>query len=120
METITMTANKIKFVVKAVRWFDKANGNTYHSVSVTRTSDGRQFVVPMQYGYGEAYRQTALLALALVDWLPKEYQENDTRCLYERENGHPIEWVVVDGLKRECVANGTAERSGSVDTVKAY
>lgn len=26
---------------------------------------------------------------------------------YEMENGYPINWNVTDGLKRDCIANGT-------------
>ena len=51
---------KIKYIVNAVKWWDKVNGNTYHSVRVTRCEDGKQLVGPMQYGYGDHYRQTAL------------------------------------------------------------
>lgn len=43
--------------VRAVirRWFDKPNGNSYFSATVTvQCEDGeeRQFYIPMQYGYG--------------------------------------------------------------------
>ena len=31
---------EIKFVCYAVRWFDRINGNTYHSVRVERVKDG--------------------------------------------------------------------------------
>ena len=50
----------IKFTVNAVRWFDKVNGNTYHSVRITRHKDGMTITAPFQYGYGDHYRQTAL------------------------------------------------------------
>lgn len=47
-----------QFVVIARRWFDKVNGNTYHSVEVYR--DGVLLErVPFVYGYGEQYDQTA-------------------------------------------------------------
>jgi len=39
-------------------WFDKVNGNTYHSVNVY--VDGKHaFYVPLTYGYGNHYLQTA-------------------------------------------------------------
>ena len=28
---------------------------------------------------------------------------------YERENNYPIDWVVTDGLKRDCIANGAKQ-----------
>lgn len=105
METITMSGNKIKFVCKAVRWFDRVNGNTYHSVRITRTSDKAILGHEWTYGYGDAYKQTALKTMDKFGWLPKEYS-GDKSWLFERENGYPIEWVVMDGLKRDMIANG--------------
>ena len=44
--------------ISARRWFDKVNGNTYHSVDVYANGVhvGRN---PFAYGYDEAYLQTA-------------------------------------------------------------
>ncbi len=95
----------IKFIARGVRWFDKVNGNTYHSVRVTRCEDGKTIYCPFQYGYGDHYRQTALGAMFRRDWLPEGYVL-ETIGLFERENGYPIHWVVSDGLKRECMRNG--------------
>jgi hypothetical protein len=106
--------NKIKFIANAVRWFDRVNGNTYHSVNITRVKDGKVIYCPMTYGYGECYRQTALELMHQYNWLPTRYI-NDSRDLpegyaplfmYERENNYPIYWNVTDGLKRDCVKNG--------------
>jgi hypothetical protein len=104
--------NKIKFVANAVRWFDKANGNTYHSVNITRIEDGATIHCPFTYGYGEHYKQTALKAMLENKWmkfnhLPGGYTI-ETLHLYERENNYPIMWNVTDGLKRDCIANGKA------------
>jgi len=95
---------KIRFVCHAVRWTDKVNGNTYHSVRVTRCKDGATVNSSMQYGYGEQYRQTALNLMGNVRWLPVAYRGKDS-YLYERENNYPIQWIVTDGLKRDCIAN---------------
>ena len=44
--------------IDARKWFDRINGNTYHSVAVY--VDGQPVgVKPFQYGYGEQYIQTA-------------------------------------------------------------
>ena len=100
---------QIKFIATACRWFDKVNGNTYHSVRITRCEDGAEIFVPFTYGYGDAYRQSAREAMDKAGWLPEKYHgEND--YLFERENNYPIEWIVTDGLKRDCVANGKGER----------
>lgn len=107
---------KILFVAHAVKWFDKVNGNTYHSVRITRTSDGTTIAAPFQYGCGDHYKQTGLELMAENKWLPVKYrgkEETGARFpkayMYERENNYPIEWNVRDGKKRECVANGEME-----------
>lgn len=102
---------KIKFIVNAARWFDRINGNTYHSVRVTRCEDGAQIAHELTYGYGDHYKQTALEAMAEAGWLPEKYRGRHTNgsplsYTYERENDYPIAWEVTDGLKRDCVRNG--------------
>jgi hypothetical protein len=103
--------NKIKFVVKAVKWFDKVNGNTYHSVRITRCKDGKVLKCKMQYGYGNQYTQTALDAMGKAGWIPAKYMERTTSgiiktYLFERENNYPILWEECNGTKKECRANG--------------
>ena len=106
------TMPKVLFIANAARWFDRMNGNTYHSVRITRCSDGATIACPFQYGYGDSYRQTALEAMGRAGWLPAKYCGTATHGSpafdYERENGYPINWNVTDGLKRECVRNGEA------------
>lgn len=101
----------ILYVANAARWFDRANGNTYHSVNVTRCADGETLYCPMEYGYGDAYRTTALEAMEKAGWLPPKYSGRHANGSsnahnYERENNYPILWNVSDGLKRDCVNNG--------------
>jgi len=95
---------KIKYIAMVARWFDRINGNTYHSVQIIRTSDKKRLYCRFQYGYGDAYRQTALSKMASHKWIPKKYHE--TLYKYERENEYPIEWIISDGRKRDCVALG--------------
>ena len=112
---IKKSKQKIKFICNAVRWFDKINGNTYHSVRITKVETGQTIVginQPYEYGYGDQYRYTALDAMAAAHWLPKKYNgyhENGfpKSANYERENNYPIYWNVSDGLKREMIQNGT-------------
>lgn len=106
-----MTTSKIRFIGHAMKWRDKINGNTYHSVRITRCKDGAVIVAPFQYGYGDQYRYSALNAMLEAGWIPKKYGAPQTHggnlvCLYERENNYPIHWTVEDGLKRDVVANG--------------
>ena len=97
----------IKFTVIAKKWWDKVNGNTYHSVRCVRCKDNAIVVGPFQYGYGEHYKQTALAMMAKAGWLKGiEYRDFDAQFQYERENNYPILWTVTEGLKRDCVANG--------------
>lgn len=97
----------IKFTVIAKKWFDKVNGNTYHSVRCIRHKDNATYVGPFQYGYGEHYKQTALAMMAKANWLPDiKYRDFDKQFQYERENNYPILWTVLEGLKRDCIANG--------------
>jgi hypothetical protein len=80
------------------KWFDKVNGNTYHSV--TMTVGGVSVYIPMQYGYGDQWRQTA------VDWLvandifePQKYESGATKY---RELYDMVTWGdAPEGLKRE-------------------
>lgn len=106
-----MENRKIQFIARACRWFDKVNGNTYHSVQITRTSDGATIAEQWQYGYGDQYRWTALDTMEKAGWLPEKYtgkHDNGSakHCAFERENNYPIEWIVSDGLKRDMVKNG--------------
>ena len=96
---------KIKFVCNAIRWFDRVNDNTYHSVRVTRVRDGKTITHGITYGYSDQYRQTALEIMSNNKWLPVKYREINV-WNYERENNSPIMWNVSDGLKRDCIANG--------------
>ena len=100
-----MKQRKIKFVCNAVRWFDKINGNTYHSVRITRMKDDKVLnSSSMCYGYGSSYEQTALKLMSKNKWLPVKYRK-DNSWLYERENNYPIIWNVADGLKRDMINN---------------
>lgn len=101
---------KYQFTAQAARWFDKVNGNTYHSVHVTNNETGESLFCPFQYGYGEQYRETALHEMSSKGWLPEKYTGADKAgakyWFYERENDYPINWIVTDGLKRDCIHNG--------------
>jgi hypothetical protein len=106
----TMKARKIEYICNAVKWFDKVNGNTDHSVRVTRCTDGAVVVGEFQYGHGEQYYYTALQAMLKANWLPSKYEAapgfNSNAYLWERENNYPILWNCTQGKKRDCIANG--------------
>ena len=107
---------KIKTIdIIAKEWFDKVNGNSYFSAIVEinfNMKDSKVIEIPFQYGYGDSYRYSALEAMDKAKWLPVKYRgHSDFGSLnawdYERENNYPIHWTVTDGLKRDCVSNGT-------------
>lgn len=119
-----MNNRVIKFTAIVVKWFDKLNGNTYHSVRITRHRDDAIIACPFTYGYGYAYEQTTLQAMFDAGWL-KYYKRTvladihasdkmkqvrytkNTTSLFQREKNYPILFTVSTGLKRECIANGT-------------
>ena len=96
----------IKFTVIAKKWFDRVNGNTYHSVRCIRCRDEAIVVGQFQYGYGDHYKQTALAVMAEAKWLPVKYRSIDAQFQYERENNYPILWILWAGTKKDCVSNG--------------
>ena len=74
--------------VIAKEWFDKVNGNSYFSATVTVNfglSDQREIKLPFQYGYGNLYEQQAFYALQKERLIPlntdlpywRFYQENN-------------------------------------------
>ena len=101
---MTEEKRQIKYIVNGARWFDKVNGNTYHSVRVTRCEDNATIADMMQYGYDDAYRQTALKLMLKNGWISGHTEQNV--YMFERDNNYPIFWNVVDGTKKECKLNG--------------
>jgi hypothetical protein len=95
---------KIKYIAQAVKWFDKVNGNTYHSVRITKVENGETIVDGFQYGYGEHYRQTALMRMLEAGWITG--YDNQSIYSFERENNYPIYWTVCEGTKKACKENG--------------
>lgn len=50
----------IKYIVEGKKWFDKINGNTYHTVFIVDAKTNKLiYESPITYGYDDAYRQTA-------------------------------------------------------------
>jgi hypothetical protein len=86
------------------RWFDRVNGNTYHTAEVFVND---KFVAKsrMTYGYDEQYVQTAKELLLENYNLPKGMKE--TSPLWQlREYGVKLTQSVSDGLKRDLEVGG--------------
>jgi antirestriction protein len=87
------------------RWFDKANGNTYHTAEVV-VNDKVIGKSRMSYGYEEQYIQTGKEILLDHFELPKGMKESSP--LWQlREYGVEFRKRVTDGLKRDLELGGT-------------
>tara|TARA_R100000655_G_scaffold24026_2_gene48311 strand:+ start:562 stop:840 length:279 start_codon:yes stop_codon:yes gene_type:complete len=67
----------IKYVIHAKKWFDKVNGNTYHSVRVLDTVRQLQLKVPFQYGYGNHYITTSQDEMIKQGWIKENFKHTD-------------------------------------------
>lgn len=86
------------------RWFDRVNGNTYHTaeVEVNGIYVGKS---RMTYGYGDYYLETAKEILLQKYDFPKGMNENSP--LWQlREYGVVLNKSVIDGKKRDLEAGG--------------
>ena len=97
------------FHISGRRWFDRVNGNTYHSARVY--ADGELVVtVPFQYGYGDHWLQSSMEAMVKAGvLLGLRYGPHDTlRPLWQQLEGtdDTLTSDVADVLKREAVAYG--------------
>ncbi len=80
-------------------WFDKVNGNTYHSARVFDKDRNLLAVAEFQYGYGDQYVDSAVEALqeaARIDLPPARHGGLDYR---KADIGHYQAHAVT---KREC------------------
>jgi hypothetical protein len=85
--------------VNARRWFDKVNGNTYHSVAVS-FPDGTTKTTPFDYGYGSHYEYTALKLVA--GDVPRYENGNPIPpWRWYQDNGYLVTYDVVAVAKRK-------------------
>ena len=86
------------------RWFDRVNGNTYHTaeVEVNGTTLGKS---PMTYGYDEQYLETGKEILLQHYDLPRGMTERSPMWQL-RDNGVTLTKYVSDGLKRDLAKGG--------------
>lgn len=87
--------NQIKFlVIDGSRWFDKVNGNTYHSVKIVL--NGVQSYIPMTYGYGEQFIYTAVESL-ISEGIFKDFSD----WVDWRNDNHNKFYVTVSDVLKE-------------------
>jgi len=93
-ETMKKQAKPIRFIVAALQWRDRKNGNTYFSARITRCKDQERLFVSYRAGYEKAYQDEARKVMVSAGWLAPS---DDDSCVY---------YHVSHGLKREVVAWG--------------
>jgi hypothetical protein len=99
----TLKKGDVVFVVGR-RWFDRVNGNTYHTAEVEVNGEyvGKS---RMTYGYGDYYLETAKEILLEKYNFPKGMTERSS--LWQlREYGVILNKSVIDGLKRDLEVGG--------------
>lgn len=80
-------------------WFDKANGNSYHSVSIS--ANGKWLLdIGMTYGYEDMYLQTALECLKKFGLVSE-----DLKSVYDLRDTLDLYTVFRYGLKKELFAD---------------
>jgi hypothetical protein len=93
--------------VIAKKWFDKVNGNTYHSC-VVLVNGFEVGYNPFEYGYGEQYRQTALELLQKAGYFntgesyPNGYSKDaENFGLFCRDHYDTVRFYVTDVSRRK-------------------
>jgi len=80
-------------------WFDKINGNSYHSAQVTINNDAVLYV-PLTYGYDDHYLQSALKLLKAEYIIAKDFEGSLSRYCYD--NNISLDYHIIKKcLKRD-------------------
>ena len=69
---------EIKMLIEGFEWFDRINGNSYHTITITNLKDNcvihkSKFII---YGYGEQYQHTAYSVLVELGLVKEEDRHN--------------------------------------------
>tara|TARA_R110001592_G_scaffold256138_1_gene519849 strand:+ start:277 stop:594 length:318 start_codon:yes stop_codon:yes gene_type:complete len=86
--------NKININCK--EWFDKINGNSYFSGTIT-INDKETFLIPFTYGYGSYYEQEAKAILTQFNKISVDYSSS----LWRYCSLNNIE--LISNLKENCL-----------------
>jgi hypothetical protein len=76
-----------KYIIIGKRWFDKVNGNTYHSTTVIDVDTNEQVAYSgVVYGYGDSWKQTGYDELKKLGLVKEEdrfnHELNHKRFIY--------------------------------------
>lgn len=90
-------------IISGRRWFEKRNGNTYHSVTVYVDNQvvGRE---PFTYGYGDGYIQTGFELLQKAGYFKgKSYMDF---IYFKRDSNGRVITVVSDVARKKDLTGG--------------
>tara|TARA_R100000789_G_scaffold87383_1_gene83809 strand:- start:24 stop:314 length:291 start_codon:yes stop_codon:yes gene_type:complete len=67
-----------KYLIEGFEWFDKINGNSYHTIKITDLNENKVIVKSKDivYGYGNQYEHTAYKELINLGLAKKEDEYN--------------------------------------------
>jgi len=103
------------------RWFERTNGNTYHSVDVYVNNEfvGRQ---PYSYGYGDQYVQSGIEILREHYNFPGKFKDEKYPSMYAlKEYGINILQNVSDvSRKKDLAKGGTMKKGGKTELPDDY
>lgn len=80
--------NRPKYLVEGYKWFDKVNGNTYHTVVITDLDTNETIYKSphIVYGYGDQYQHSAYDELKKIGLVKEEdrfnHELNRKRFIY--------------------------------------
>ena len=121
-------SSKSRVTVEARKWFDKVNGNTYHTVKISIENGGETETLKtngLVYGYGDHWRQTAceLLEKAGYKLNAATVKAINAAAGYEVQRGTTIKYGDFYGLKKyarllEYYVNDDCKKRDALDLVR--
>lgn len=97
--------------IQAKEWFDKVNGNSYHSARITLNfglEDEKTICVPFTYGYEDHYLQSSAELLEKEGFIQPEKYDNGAKqsiVRYCREHGIDLRTSKQEGCKKRDVVS---------------
>ena len=80
------------------KWFDRINGNTYHTATILVNGE-TVHAIPFSYGYGDMYLQSSWEWLAENGFVkPEKYERGGYECAWQycERNGIALHYSATD------------------------